>query len=86
MRGESQFAAWHRLPLLHGRLPEAYCDSGLVCADECETAASRFNLEAGNEALEEQSLETKINDVQAQTLEEQPVKGSLHKQHKPKHR
>ena len=32
----------HRLPLLHGRLSEAYCDSRLVCAYECETAASRL--------------------------------------------
>lgn len=59
-------------------LEQQYTDSSCI-SDKVdggnEESHISFNLEAGYEALEEQSLETKINDVQAQTLEEQPVKG-----------
>ena len=59
-------------------LEQQYTDSSCI-SDKVdggnEESHISFNLEAGYEALEEQSLETKINDVQAQTLKEQPVKG-----------
>ena len=58
-------------------LEQQYTDSSCI-SDKVdggnEESHISFNLEAGYEALEEQSLETKINDVQAQALEEQPVK------------